>query len=52
MKVEDLIEMLKKGCDPQDEVKIFDPETMGWESVTGMVYGDDDGVVQLYSDNP
>jgi len=51
MKVSALRKMLLKA-DPNDTVKIWDPESEQWEPVTGMTYAGRDKIVQLYSDEP
>ena len=51
MTVQALIELLQEA-DPKDEVKAFDPDSGQIESVSGMLYGGTDGVVELCTDNP
>lgn len=51
--VNTLIEVLTKLADQgfgDHDAQIFDPDSGEWESVTGLVYGDGDGTVRLYSD--
>jgi hypothetical protein len=51
MTVQALIELLQKA-DPKDEVKAFDPDSGQIESVSGMVYGGADSIVELCTDDP
>jgi len=49
--IELLTDFSKHGLNLDDELKTFDPDTMNWESVTGMTYGGNDGVIKLYTDD-
>ena len=49
MKVKDAIAMLQKA-DPEDVLRAFDPNSEQHEEVTGMVYGQESGLVDLYTD--
>lgn len=51
MKVRELIEMLQKA-NPEDEVKAWDAESEQMESVSGMIYAGQDGIVELCTDDP
>lgn len=51
MRVRDLIELLQKA-DPDDEVKAFNADDQGLAPVTGMLYGGNDHVVELCTDEP
>lgn len=52
MTTNDLIEKLRQA-DPSGGavVKIFDSDSAQFEPVTGMVYGGDEDVIELHSDN-
>lgn len=50
MTVAQLIEILGL-TNPDDVVVIFDADSGQPEAVTGMVYGGEDGIVHLYSDD-
>jgi hypothetical protein len=52
MTVKELCEELERCCQPGDEVKAFDPNSMQIERVTGFLYGGRDGIVELQTDDP
>jgi hypothetical protein len=50
MKVSHLIKLLQ-NCHQDDEVVAWDADSESWEYVTGLVYGGEDGLVEIYTDD-